>query len=117
MTTTAEVRPIRPDVTSPARLTPFIAGIHSTAAFITAHNLSAASIAFFEYGILVDLAGLPHPKGDLTRWAAHLDAPCAVVKPLIISGRMHMDHEVSGISPNGTFIRVVARELVTEARR
>lgn len=117
MTTTAEVRPIRPNLPTVARLTPFIAKVHCTAAFITAHDLPVGTIAFLGEGVvLVDLAGLPHPEGDLVRWASYLDKSERTNTPLVRDGRLHEDHSVTGFTPDGTFVQVIARRLITEAR-
>ena len=90
-------------------LTPFTSSITHTARFIADHRLPEGDITFLkDTGVIVDLSRQPHATGAVAHWAKVLDAPHDVV---VDRGQFYTESSVMAYLPDGTWIRVVAREV------
>lgn len=105
----------RPRLRQADPLTPLAAGLHRMAAFITTHRLPTADIAFLSSGVVVDVTGEGfHVEGSAKEWARALDT--RVTETLeVAEGRLFRYFEARGYTEDLVFVRVVGRQLVSEA--
>lgn len=115
MTDTVAVIADYPRLRQAQPLTPFAAGLHRMAAFMTERRLPEGDVAFMrDQGVIVDLTGLPHVRGAVKQWATALGSTFTM-RPEVHDGRLYTYFDLRGRTPDLTFVHVVARQLVETA--